>query len=218
MELSFQKSIIDSMKETELAQHFINFFSDHDVYKEVPYAGIIDIVAVKANIVTAIEVKCSLNFDVIEQAVKNIGCSNYSYIAVPLPKSKSFAYHICKNMGIGVLCLTTNGRSLRVVEVVKPKFNRKMRRLKFEAWMKESVAGSQNERMTAFKNTVRELKTYLERRPDKRALPKDAINGIAHHYGSVTSARTSLLTMIDRGVITDFRFEDGFLVLNQQSA
>lgn len=202
------------MKETELAQHFIDFFSDHDIYKEVPYCGIIDIVAVKAKIVTAIEVKCSLNFDVIEQAVKNIGCSNYSYIAVPLPKSKSFAYQICKNMGIGVLCLTVNGRNLNVVELVKPKLNRKVSSLKLEVWMKESVSGSKNDRMTAFKNTVRELKQYLERRPDKKALPKDAINGISHHYGSVTSARTSLFTMIDRGVITDFRLDQGYLVLN----
>jgi len=203
------------MRETELAQHFIDFFSDHDIYKEVPYAGIIDIVALKGNITTAIEVKCSLNFDVIEQAAKNIGCSNYSYIAVPMPKRKSFAYHICKNMGIGVLGLTVGGRSMNVVELVKPKFNRKMRKLKLKPWMKESVAGSQNDRMTAFKNTVRELKHYLERRPDKKSTVKDAINGISHHYGSVTSARSSLLSMIDRGVITDFRLENGFLILNK---
>ena len=125
------------MKETELAEHFINYFSDHDIYKEVPYAGLIDIVAVKGIITTSIEVKCLLNFDVIEQAVKNIRCSNYSYIAVPMPKSKSFAYQICKNMGIGVLGLTVNGRALNVIELVKPKLNRKATKLKLETWMKE---------------------------------------------------------------------------------
>lgn len=202
------------MKETELAQHFIDFFSDYDVYKEVPYAGIIDIFAVMGNITTSIEVKCSLSFDVIEQAAKNMGCSNYSYVAVPLPKRKTFAYQICKNMGIGVLALTTNGRSSNVIELVKPKLNRKMRKLKLHPWMKESTAGSQNDRMTAFKNTVRELKQFLERRPDKKALPKDAISGISHHYGSITSARTSLISMIDRGVIREFRLEGGYFVLN----
>lgn len=61
------------MTEAELAIPFLNYFSDWDVYQEVPAGGIVDIVAERKPIRISIEVKKSLNFEVIEQARKNNG-------------------------------------------------------------------------------------------------------------------------------------------------
>ena len=110
------------MKETELAQKFINSLSDiYDLYFEV---GTMDIVGKQGNIVTAIEVKKQLNFKVIEQAYYNIPNANYSYIAVPQQyKQNNFAYTICETFGIGVLLYNEDYDS--VYERIKPKLNRK---------------------------------------------------------------------------------------------
>lgn len=199
------------MKETELANHFISYFEGFDVYKEVPGYGIIDIVVLAGNITTAIEVKCSLNFDVIEQAVKNKQLANYSYVAVPHTKGRTFAHRVCKEFGVGIL--TYNDRRKEIIEVCKPKLNRRIVKLKLKDWMKESEAGSQNNRMTAFKNTVRLVHLYLKSKGGK-ASHKDVISNVDHHYGSITSAISSLRSLCNSEVITEFYSEQGFFIIN----
>ncbi len=95
---------------------------------------------------------------------------------------------------------------------VKPKFNRKISKLRLHEWQKESEAGSQNNRRTAFKNTVREIETYLRRRGGK-VLLKDAIKSIDHHYTTLSSANKCIADMCIRGVIKEFSFENGFIIL-----
>ena len=86
------------MKESELAEKFISYFSEgYEIFKEVPANGIIDIVLRSGDVVTAIEVKNKLSFEVIEQAVGNIPYVNFSYVAVPRPRHKNFAVQVCRN-------------------------------------------------------------------------------------------------------------------------
>jgi hypothetical protein len=188
------------MKETELAQYFIDHFEGFEIFKEVPAYGIIDIVLRSGQITTSIEVKCSLNFEVIEQAFNNINMANYSYIAVPKPKSKSFAYRICKEYGIGVLVLAKRNSNSRpefytIEELVKPRFNRKISKLELHDWQKESVAGSQNERMTAFKNSVRDIVQYVQRNKGKVHI-KDVLKNVSTHYSSISSATQCIIRMV----------------------
>ena len=230
----------DKIKEPELADKFICFFSGgYDVYPEVPAQGIIDIIAYRAPVVIAVECKMQFGFDVLEQAVKNKAFAHYSYIAIPKPirKFSPLKEAVCKSQGIGVLTYDfaepkKNNRNAsqvlkgldkdtlladRIREVVKPCLNRKIVKPNLEAWMKQSVAGSQSQRMTAFKNTVAEIERLLE----KKGVIKvdEALRRIKHHYGSISSAKSSLYGLCKKNIITSFTMEKGvFRVTGKEKA
>jgi len=202
--------------EAQLATHFINtYLSDFDVYKEVPCAGIVDIFAVKRNIYTSFEAKTSFSFDVIEQAVKNKSYSHYSYVLIPHTKKKSFAYEICREYGIGIITVfcMNDGRMGNPIEYLKPRLNRNIRKPKLADWMKLNIAGVQSGRITTFSNTVSEITAFLKRQRNQRAIVKDVFTGVSHHYGSLTSATTCIMNMCRKGVIKDFYFEKGYMIL-----
>lgn len=204
------------MKETELAEKFIEYFGDAEIYKEVPGSGIIDFIVVMKPIIISVEVKLSLNFDVIWQAYKNIAYANYSYIAVPYTHKKSFAYKVCRDYGIGVLTYNKNSLSENIHESVKPRLNRSIYKLKLKPYMMRSVAGSQNERMTPFKNTIENMVTYIRRHPDCSL--SDCLNNIEYHWGSFSGAKSCVYAWIRDGVIKEFRIENGKLFLNQKNS
>ena len=187
------------MKESELAQFFIDYFNDgYEIFKEVPAGGFIDFVAKHGNLTIAVEVKLSLNFDVIGQAFENKRYCNYSYIAIPYTKTKHFGFQICRMHGIGVLMTDQN---YHVREYVKPIFIRHRESNKWllsmlKPYMKESVAGSQNDRITAFGNTVNLITAYVQRHPGCSIA--DCLKNIDHHYASLSGAKrvsTSTLMM-----------------------
>lgn len=202
------------MKETELADKFINYFSDFEIFKEVPANGIIDFVVKNGIISMAVEVKTSLNFEVIHQANKNKYYCDYSYIAVPKPKKESFAYDICAMLGIGVLVYDNVGFGRGIIETVKPLKNRKHKfyKLKLEDYMKRSVAGSQNDRITAFKATVENMVRYISRHPG--CTLKDCLNNIDFHWSNISSAKGCVYQWIKMGIIKEFRIENKVLILN----
>jgi len=199
------------MKETELAEKFIDYFSDFEIYKEVPAAGIIDFVVKNGIISMAVEVKLSLNFEVIEQANKNKYYCDYSYVAVPSTKRLSFAYDICSMLGIGVLAYANYGIS----EIVKPIRNRRNKffKLKLEDYMKRSVAGSQNDRITPFKVTIENMTKYISRHPG--CTLKECLDNIDFHWGNLTSAKACVHAWVKRGIIKDFKIENNILILQE---
>lgn len=198
------------ISEQELAQHFINHFEGFEIFKEVPASGIIDFVARLGNITTAVEVKTTFSFDVIEQAYSNLQRANLSYVAIPCTKTKSFAYQICKQYGIGVLVLD---KFNRVNEAVKPKFNRVKYKLKLQDWQKENTAGVKSGRITPFSNTVTCIHQYLVRNRGK-ALMKDVLRNVETHYSTNSSANKCIQDMIKAGVIKDFYFDKGYLLIS----
>lgn len=199
------------MKETELAEAIIDYLNDGwEVYKEVAAHGIIDIIAYHKPIVSAIECKLTFGLSVIEQADRNKQYANYSYVAVPAPRVYgSFAEKLCKERGIGVLALDRSGR---VMERIRPRLNRNVVKIKLNEWQKESVAGSVNNRMTAFKNTCRLLTRIVQERGGRMEI-KEAIKSIDHHYGSFSSAKSCIISMIGRGIIKDLAYDKGILKL-----
>ena len=205
------------LSESALATHFIDkYLLDHDVYKEVPCGGIIDIVTTKGNIITSFEAKTSFSFDVIEQAVKNKSFAHYSYVLIPRTKSRSFAFQICREYGIGiieVLCMN-DGKMGQPYQILAPKLNRKISKPKLADWQKLNTAGVQSGRITAFSNTVSEITIHLKRKQGKD-LTKNVLSIVKHHYGSLTSATSSLMTMVNRGVIKDFYFDKGYIILTE---
>lgn len=206
------------MKETELAQHFVEYLSDmYDLYFEV---GTIDIVGKKGNIVIAVEVKKALNFKVIQQAYDNIRSAHYSYVAVPISsvKNNPFALKICEEFGIGVLEYNEEFAS-KIREKVKPKLNRKAhtqyaKRLTSESIYKRTTPGAKSgDTITAFSVTVENLEYYV--RQHHGCFIKDALNSITHHYGSISSAISCIIQYIDRGVIKTIRRDGNKLYIKQ---
>lgn len=201
------------MKETELAKHFTDYLSDYDLYFEVPWDGIVDIVARKAPINIAVEVKTTFSLKVIEQALSHRPYFHYSYVAVPLTKNIDMARRVCKDYGIGILAYD---HSRGVMETIKPVLNRKA---VFKGcppdYCKRSIAGSQSGRMTAFKATCEAIVKYITRRGEGIEA-KTVLKGIEHmHYTSFSSAKSSLKKYCDNGVIKDFRIENGKFYLNK---
>ncbi|MBF9252466.1 hypothetical protein I2I11_04100 [Pontibacter sp. 172403-2] len=208
------------MTETELARKFISYFAEYDIYNEVPAAGIIDFVAVMGNVRTAVEVKTTFNWKVFEQAYKNRNYAHYSYIAVPYNKDGHFRERLCKDYGIGLLywnqnpkCALYTTEAIYVKEAVAPNLNRKIVKIVLKDYMKESVAGSQSQRVTAFGNTVNLITHYLKFRAGGRCSIKRIIEVVDHHYGSNTSARQCIINMCQAGVIKDFEYDNGFIKL-----
>jgi len=205
------------MKETELAQKFIDFFDDkYEIFKEVPAEGIIDFVAKFNNITIAVEVKLSLNFDVIEQAKKNKFYCTYSYIAVPEPKHKHFGYEICEMLGIGVL-VYKSGNFNEIKEYIKPNVNRhlynKFYRLNLEPYMKLSKAGAATDRITPYKITIDRMVNYIRRHPNCKL--KDCLNNIDFHWSNITSAKGCIYAWLNKGIIKEFYIENSVLYLTE---
>jgi hypothetical protein len=209
------------MKETEIAQDVVEYLKDYDLYFEVMD---VDIIAKSGNILTSVEVKTSLNFKVIEQAFYNKNHFHYSYIAVPRSKNRSFAYQICRDYGIGVIELYYHKNYKNEVklydirEVEKPKLNRKAfnNHIRLTAEDKKSIPGASGKdgtTRTAFKITVEAIEEYVQRHPG--CTIKDLFNNIDHHYSSLTSARGSMYTYLNNGVISSVRLIDGKLYLNE---
>lgn len=208
------------MKETELAQFFVDYLSDmYDLYFEV---GSIDIVGKAGNIVIAVEVKKFLNFKVIEQAHHNICSCHYSYIAVPRSSADSnpFGLRICEHFGIGVLIY--NDRSgyyseRLVYERVKPKLNRNpsvgyAKRLNTDSVFKKTTPGAKSgETATAFSCMVEDVERHVRRYPG--CTIKSMFERVQHHYSSMTSARSCLIQYIDSGVIKNIRRDGNNLFL-----
>lgn len=210
------------MSEKELAQKFVDYLSGiYDLYYEV-YD--IDIVGKAGSIIVAIEVKKHLNFKVIEQAQRNIDSSHYSYIAVPLSSARNnrFGLEICETLGIGVLVFDDKSDYEKyskygsfVTEKIKPKLNRHARAsfakyLNKDSYHKRATPGAKSgETITAFSVTVENLESYVRR--NQGCEIKEALNGINHHYGSISSARSCIIQYIDSGVIKNIKRERGRL-------
>ena len=201
------------MKESDLALKFIEYFSEgYEVYKEVPVAGVIDMVVTDGTVKIGIEVKTKLSFKVIEQAFYKKPYLNYAYIAVPMGKDQGFAFYICRQLNIGVLLY--NEKRNQIVEEVKPTLNRNKSRVVLHEYMKESVAGSQNQRVTAFGNTVNEIVKYLQRHDG--ATLEEVLHNVEYHWSNFSAAKASVYKWCANGVIKKFKVEKGKVYLNKE--
>jgi hypothetical protein len=206
------------MKESELALHFIEYFSEgFELYKEVPNrsGGIVDFYATDGKLAYAVEVKTSLSIALIEQGYRNLPYAHYSYIASPSHPSK-IIIDLCLNYGIGVLVWQAG----MVRERVKPRLNRKAQIPKFHEYQKENIAGSVNDRTTAFQDFINEITRicYLDYRTSKEGLElKEVYERLNNrYYANITICRRNLMAWINNGVIKEFRIEGKRIFLNEE--
>ncbi len=205
------------MKETELAQFFVNYLSSYDLYFEVDYYRCVDIVGIlDKKISIAVETKLHLNFCVIEQARYNAQHFNYSYIAIPLGKGiGGIQKDICEMFGIGILVYDDRNSRFPVSEYLAPKLNRhcniKNLLTRLSCANKLSLPGSKSgdgNKVTAFGQTVEALKNFVRENPGqtlKRVIENDDFR---HHYLSNAVAVSALATHIKNGVVKNIRIID----------
>ncbi len=93
---------------------------------------------------------------------------------------------------------------------MKPKLHRKSR----TNWITDKLteehktfaeAGTSGQHYTPYRRTCRELKAYVGRYPGCNL--KELIEGVNHHYASMTSAKSSISKWVQMGEIPGIRCE-----------
>lgn len=202
------------MKETELAQKFVDYLSAYDLYFEVDYYRSVDIVALCGITSASFEVKTTFNFKVFEQALENRKHFNYSYIAVPAFNDWIIQRRLCEDYGIGLLVYDATRGYNDIREVVHPKLNRHTNNKRLieslREYNKRSLPGSKSGdsvKITAFGVTVENAIRYVSRHPGCSL--KEMVDNIAHHYDSNILARKNLYQWIHKKVIKELVWMPG---------
>lgn len=191
-----------------------------EVYQEVQIGQgglVIDVVGTLGPFVVAIECKATFGLAVIEQAERWTRSAHYSWVCVPLSDtsgSRHFAERVCRDMGIGVLYVIPELVDVAtpaphfgpvVQEEVHARFNRhaatrEIRRHLLEGQKTAAPAGTQGGgRWTPFRATCEAVREVVTASPGISL--RDAIEGIRHHYASVSAARACLSKWIEAGKI-----------------
>lgn len=208
------------MKESELAEIFIDWFNDgkgYEVYPEVPVpGGVIDFVATDGTIQIGCEVKRSLGMVCLEQCYRRQPYFHYVYACVPHTRRMTFKTTMAKQLDIGVIIVGNPESEYRTIkENAKPKLNRKARGVELKDYMKASTAGSQSDRVTAFGHTVNQIENALSRNNGRMHID-DVLEAVDYHYSSISSAKSSLRKWINTGVIEGIEWNRGVLSLKEE--
>ncbi len=201
------------MTEQELAIPVVEWLqSQHwDVYQEVQFFSggpIMDIVAVRDNIMMVVEVKKSLGLAVMAQAKRSLWQSHYTAVAVPKPvyrayssnPEREFAKSICKSLGIGVIEVSGIRDGKFVRQEVDPKLIRTSHsqakchmECLHEGHKTSSTAGSANGgHWTPYRQTMDNVKRILKQHGPLTLKEIMKILKGDHHYSSEQSARGSI--------------------------
>lgn len=207
--------------EVEICKIVSEHFSHADIYPEVPCSGgIIDLVIVDKPLTIVVEAKTSLSFQLIEQAVSRLGMGNVVYVAVPIRPTNSQIKYL-QHFGIGIF--TVGEMAYRygakeyvrpVFEVLKPKLFRKIKPPELHEYMKQSEAGSQSNRITAFGHFVSELKKQLEKHKDGATYQKLFDEQTFAYYRTFKYFKNNIYQYVNRGIITGIEIEKGILKLS----
>lgn len=224
------------MKESDLAKYFINYLNyyNYDLYFEVQTnMGITDIVGVQDKIYSGFEIKNSFGLAVIEQAINNKWLYHYNYVCIPFIKISDLSQlgiKICEQNGIGILGFRRDIAekvSLEkylenylpyegFAEILKPKINRKVFLPELHDYHKRSIAGSQNDRMTGFKEMVEMIKKYLDRRG---VCKYSELFEHQYYYKNLSNFKANFYTYVRNGVIKGIEINRGnvSLIKNEES-
>lgn len=202
--------------EADLAKKFMEYMGDWDIYPEVQVpSGYIDIMAVHKvkKEVMAMEVKKNFNFKLLEQGIRSKKYAHFVYLAIPDCNDLSFRRKLCADYGLGLLLLMKDGR---IYESLKPKFNNNIYPVMLSEHQKQSVAGSQHDRVTSFDVTKLNIIDHLKKHGGE-CEAKSLLENIQHHYASNVSALSSIKKWINKGIITEFTFKDKKFILKNKN-
>lgn len=215
------------MSEADLAARVVKWLeaNGHEVFQEVEgkklsYAdcGRADIVALRGGLVTVVETKMSLGFDVLAQAEKWIPFAHEVLVAVPaVHQSKNsdgrrLAYRVVEKLRLGLLEVRSlwpieEGREEAVRVRVEAERNSDPRpdlRLALRDEHKTYAKAGTNKggHFTDFRKTCNALAEVARESP---GIPlKEALAKVPHHYTSIASGVQALAKWCDKGLITGF--------------
>lgn len=203
------------MKESDLAQKFVDYLKyDYELFFEFMD---IDIYGKAKNHTIGIEVKTSLNFKVIQQACRNINRCNYSYIAIPEPKTGNFGFDICKVLGVGVLLYSE--KYDRVYRHIDCKLNRHARKFKDPSSVfKKAIPGTKSGEhgiKSPFQISVDNIEKYVCRHPGCSI--NECVLNTNWHWINKSSAKSCIATYIKNGIIKTIELKDGGLYFKSQN-
>lgn len=193
--------------------------SEWDVYQEVqPQGGAVaDIAAVRGEAVRVIELKTTLSFELLSQAIHWRHRATEVFVAVPYAKysdGRAMARRVFKDYGIGIIevhepshieaCGEDDpmGR-VRIIEqgATHPDTD--------AAWFRDKLrpehktfaeAGSaKGGHFTEFKATCERIRAHVAANPGTTI--RDVVAAIKHHYTTNASARAHLTKFVESGVI-----------------
>jgi hypothetical protein len=198
--------------ETDLAKIVIEYLRDMkwEVWQEVaPFGGgnvRADIVAKQNNRIWVIECKQSLCLSALEQAFYWKQCAHYVSIATWDIRQRHRLFDtICSDYGLGHINVM-RGHGHNICLPIQPKMNRVRNLSRFlEDYLVDKTqsygeAGSNHSTYyTPFAETCRAIRGFVIENPG--CTIKTMIDGIEHHYRSDKTARSCVLSWINKGVI-----------------
>lgn len=191
----------------------------------VTYGATADLVARQGRILWVIELKRSLNFDVIAQADFWHGRAHYTSVATPHtrahPRGRALAMRVLDWKGIGYLPIHAphSGCEASVAAgiVQRGSLNRRACSEVLHGSLTEEqktfaqAGNAEGKRWTPFQRTCREVRECVAKEPGIHL--KKLVDSINHHYASDASARSSLSTLIRGGQVegVEARIEGRYL-------
>ncbi len=171
-----------------------------------------DIAAVREGKLLIVELKTQLSFELISQAMGWLQTAHFVAIGIPAtkgfrtrdPERDRFVRAFLSQHGIGIFTIKPSRykyEAAHVAEDLSPKMHRWAHPFakKFMAGLREDMKSNEagaarGGHITEFKRTIQSLEFFVGRNPG--CTLKAAIEGIPHHYASVSSARGALTKLI----------------------
>lgn len=180
-----------------------------DPWQEVPLDGRkIDIVDSVGGMPWAFEVKLHFGLEVIAQAWHWTQFAQRCFVVVPVGKeseTRNMAALCCGRLGLDVIEVYESGKILKytgrnfpcnpqpLLEALRP-----------EQKTFTAAGGSSPVSFTDFQGTLIKLGAYLDRQPEGRALLREAVAEIEHHWPNDKMARTELAKRLSKGRVPGF--------------
>lgn len=199
------------MTEVELCEHIVNYYQEYETYKEVwGPGGRCDIVVKNNAMLIAIEAKLTFNLKVVVQGWSQRPYANFCYIALPKEKARdSEACKLCKSLNVGIMTVCENGK----IEVKQPSpFFRRVAGFHLEEKQKFAIAGAQHNNMSEFKIAVRQIERMVKDKGGR--IPVNVLfEKEKYHYESCKHARKSFLSYVRQGILKQFEYKKGIIIL-----
>ena len=180
------------MKETELFEPLRSFLIDEMLCDQV-YAEVndLDVVGKMGNVYIGVEMKTSLNFKVIEQAISRKAFVDYMFILVPRPKNphRHFVLDWLKQLDVGLIYFDHNPLHKPVAIQQWGKRQRSARRYKIADYINDeihlvTIGGSKSgETLSPYKLTIEKIKAHLYFSKEWQSIEK-ILEEVETHYSN----------------------------------
>lgn len=179
-----------------------------------------DIVATRGPMLAVVECKLSLSLALLEQCSLWTRFAHVVWGCTPTGKRSEFAQTVASHIGCGLVQIGSFDYPDSRIRL-QPDFRRRVKDQEIRKHLNEqqqmTAPGAAHSYSTPFTQTCDRLRG-LVREAGGRIAVKDAMTKLRHHYINASSARTSLISRAEAGVINGLRVaRDGKLVFFEEA-